>query len=180
MTCIAGLVDNGDVYIGADSAGVNDRFDLTVRADEKVFRNGEFLFGFTSSFRMGQLLRHQLSPPAHPSGMSVDRYMVHELVDAIRECLKAGGYQRTKEGVDTGGTFIVAYRGRLFTVENDYQVACQVEPFCAVGCGYAYARGVLYELRNAKMPPRTKILHALNAAEHFSAGVRGPFKVMKL
>ena len=38
MTCIAGLVDsNGDIYIGGDSAGVAG-YDLTIRADEKVFK----------------------------------------------------------------------------------------------------------------------------------------------
>lgn len=51
MTCIVGLEHNGRVYIGADSAGVSG-WDLTVRADKKVFRNGSFLFGFTDSFRM--------------------------------------------------------------------------------------------------------------------------------
>ena len=59
MTCIVGLVHEGVVYIGGDSAGVGG-MSLTVRADEKVFQNGEFLMGFTTSFRMGQLLRYSL------------------------------------------------------------------------------------------------------------------------
>lgn len=62
MTCIVGLVDQGNVWIGGDSAGVGG-YDLMLRADQKVFRNGDFLMGFTSSFRMGQLLRYKLSPP---------------------------------------------------------------------------------------------------------------------
>ena len=41
MTCIVGLVHGGKVYMGGDSAGVGG-YCLTVRADEKVFRNGEF------------------------------------------------------------------------------------------------------------------------------------------
>ena len=39
MTCIVGLVHEGVVYIGGDSAGVGG-MSLTVRADEKVFQNG--------------------------------------------------------------------------------------------------------------------------------------------
>ncbi|WP_245320978.1 hypothetical protein [Bradyrhizobium sp. NAS96.2] len=53
MTCIVGLVDKGQVFIGGDSAGVNaERLALVVRNDRKVFRNGDFVMGFTSSFRM--------------------------------------------------------------------------------------------------------------------------------
>lgn len=55
MTCIVGLVENNKVYIGGDSAGVAG-LSLMKRADEKVFKKDEFIFGFTSSFRMGQLI----------------------------------------------------------------------------------------------------------------------------
>ena len=40
MTCIAGFVENGTVWMGADSAGVGGDDGLTVRADRKLFRNG--------------------------------------------------------------------------------------------------------------------------------------------
>ena len=56
------------MYIGGDRAGVAG-LSLTVRADEKVFQNGEFLMGFTTSFRMGQLLRYSLKPPPPPAGI---------------------------------------------------------------------------------------------------------------
>ena len=45
MTCIIGLVENSKVYIGGDSAGVAG-YGLSVRADEKVFKKGDFIFGF--------------------------------------------------------------------------------------------------------------------------------------
>jgi hypothetical protein len=41
MTCIAGLVHEGAVYISGDSAGT-DGPDLVVLADEKVFKTGPF------------------------------------------------------------------------------------------------------------------------------------------
>jgi hypothetical protein len=55
MTCIVGIVENGKVYMGGDAAGVNG-YSVRVRKDPKLFKVGEFLFGYTSSFRMGQLL----------------------------------------------------------------------------------------------------------------------------
>jgi hypothetical protein len=99
VTCIAGIVENGTVYIGGDSAGVAG-WSLAVRADAKVWATEEFAFGFTSSFRMGQLLRYKLNPPARLVGQSVDEYMVGPWIDAVRQRLKAGGYARTEEGAE--------------------------------------------------------------------------------
>ena len=38
MTCIAGLIEDGNIWIGADSAGVGG-YNLIRRADSKVFSN---------------------------------------------------------------------------------------------------------------------------------------------
>lgn len=35
MTCIVGLVDKGDVYIGGDSAGVDGRYAAVVWSEER-------------------------------------------------------------------------------------------------------------------------------------------------
>lgn len=175
MTCIVGVVANGRAVIGGDSAGVSG-WDLRTRADSKVFRRGPFVMGFTSSFRMGQLLRFRLEAPEHPAGMDDYEYMTTLFVDAVRECLKEGGFARKSEEAESGGTFIVAYRGALYVVENDYQVGINGDGFAAVGCGDQVAMGSLYATRKHKDPEK-RALAALAAAERFSAGVRGPFVV---
>ena len=43
MTCIVGYRDDNNVYIAGDSAGVAG-YSLQIRADEKVFRNKDFIF----------------------------------------------------------------------------------------------------------------------------------------
>ncbi|MFH0902328.1 MAG: hypothetical protein V2A73_16980 [Pseudomonadota bacterium] len=174
MTCIVGLVEEGTVYIGGDSAGVSG-LDLTVRADEKVFRSGPFLMGFTSSFRMGQLLRYALTPPLHDPEMDIDKYMVTVFVNAVRQCLKDGGYARKEHEVESGGTFLVGYKGRLFEINGDYQVGRPLDGYAAVGCGAQIAHGALFA--SAERPPEKRVLMALDAAERFSAGVRRPFMV---
>jgi ATP-dependent protease HslVU (ClpYQ) peptidase subunit len=181
MTCIAGLIDNGKVYIGGDSAGVSpSTYGLTVRADSKVFKKGEFIFGFTSSFRMGQLLRYKLHTPYHRPEMPVDEYMNTEFVDAIRTCLKEGGYAQVDKGEESGGVFLVGYRGRLFKIDSDYQVAEGVDNMAACGCGEAIALGSLFSTANFEMAPEMRVKNALTAAERFSAGVRGPFIVEEI
>jgi ATP-dependent protease HslVU (ClpYQ) peptidase subunit len=180
MTCIAGLVHKGHVWMGGDSAGVSsETYSLTVRADRKVFANGPFLIGFTSSFRMGQLLAHSFVPPKHHGEDDLMRFMVVDFVNALRDCLKHGGYAEKKDEVETCGTFLVGYSGRLFQIESDYQVGESIHGFDACGCGDSLALGSLFATQS--LPDPKKRLHmALSAAETFSAGVRAPFHVIGL
>lgn len=175
MTCIAGLVDNGKVYIGGDSAGVDGRLHLTVRADRKVFRNGPFIMGFTSSFRMGQLLAHALEPPRRHPDDDVYAFMVNDFINAVRRCLKDGGYAQREREQEVGGAFLVGYESRLFMVEGDYQVGENLDGIAACGCGDMIALGALAVSKDEN--PEKRIKDALAAAEKFSGGVRGPFHV---
>lgn len=175
MTCIAGLVHDGKVYIGGDSAGVAG-LDLVVRADRKVFENSGFLFGFTSSFRMGQLLRYSFKPPKHyTDDKDLYAYMVTDFIDGVRDCLKRGGYARKDSDAESGGTFLVGREGRLFEIGCDYQVGESVRPFNAVGCGQSYALGSFYSTEG--MEPRARVEMALRAAAAHSGGVSPPFHI---
>lgn len=176
MTCIVGLVDKGEVWIGGDSAGVAG-YDLTVRADRKVFRNGDFVMGFTSSFRMGQLLACAFTPPKRHLDQDVYKFMVTDFVDAVRECFKSGGFAEREKEAESGGTFLVGYAGRLFEIAGDYQVGENVEPYAACGCGGQVAMGALHATEGSALAPGQRVAAALRAAEAFSAGVRGPFHV---
>lgn len=177
MTCIVGIEWGHGAVVGGDSAGVSG-WDLVVRADEKVFRRGPFVMGFTSSFRMGQLLRYRLEVPEHPEGMGPHEYMATAFVDSVRECLKAGGYATKENEQEEGGTFIVGYRSHVYTVESDYQVGRASDGFMAIGCGHAIAAGALWATRSNPYPI-DRVGIALNAAERLSAGVRGPFTVLR-
>lgn len=174
MTAIAGFCHDGQVWIGGDSAGVAG-WDLTLRSDPKVFRRGEFIYGFTTSFRMGQLIRYRFSPPTIAEDQDVFEYMATVFVDALRDCLKAGGFATKDKEQEQGGTFLVGYRGRLFLIDGDYQVGEPLDGYDACGCGHPLVRGALFATQG--MEPRQRIETALAAAEHHSAGVRGPFHI---
>lgn len=179
MTCIVGLKHEGDVYIGGDSAGVDTRsYALSIRADRKVFSNGPIVAGFTSSFRMGQLLRYKFDvPKLHPDD-DLSKWMATDFIDAARTCFKDGGFARKNDEEESGGTLLVGVDGRLFSIYDDYQVAENVEPYAACGCGAELALGYLFA--STDKPPEMRIKGALSAAERFSAGVRSPFHVEKL
>lgn len=173
MTAIVGLVDGGKVIIGGDSAGVAG-WDITVRADVKVFAKADMVFGFAGSFRVGQLLRYRFGIPANHEADDMT-YLVGPFIDSLRQCLKDGGVARTTNGEERGGDFLLGYRGHLYQVANDYQVGESSLGFNAIGCGDNYALGSLFT-STGKGPARVR--RALEAAEMLSAGVVGPFCVV--
>jgi ATP-dependent protease HslVU (ClpYQ) peptidase subunit len=177
MTCIVGIVHEGKVILGADSAGVSS-YAKVIRRDRKVFRNGELIFGFTSSFRMGQLLEFNLTPPPINEKQEAYNYAVKSLVPAVRDTLRVGGYTRINNGQEEGGVFLVGFRGRLFTIYSDFQVAESLDGIASVGCGEAYALGAMYTL--SKETPMIRLQAGLDAAAFFSAGVSGPFHFIEL
>lgn len=177
MTAIVGLVHDGRVYIGAD-AGATSGWDLRLVKNPKVFNlKNEFVIGYTTSFRMGQLLEHAFDPPHHEEPVGVYEYMVTTWIDAVRKCFKEGGLAKRENEVETAGSFLVGYRGHLFNVGSDYQVLEVIDGFDAVGSGDSTAMGALYAVRNSEMDPIARIQVALLAAERFNAGVHGPFTV---
>ena len=177
MTCIVGLIDNGTVWMGGDSAVIRSR-QLRRCVEPKVFRNGHFLFGFTTSFRMGQLLAHVFKPPAPPSGGRLERFLASTFIDTVRDCLSKGGFAKKTDETESGGEFLLGIRSRLFCVYSDYTVSESPEEFNAIGCGAEFAMGSLFA--TAKMPARRRVFTALRAAEHLCTDVIGPFKIRHL
>ncbi len=179
MTCIVGYTKNEEVYIGGDSAGVAG-LNITPRKDAKVFRNGKFIMGYTSSFRMGQLLRFKLKVKAQIQKQTDYEYMCTTFIDAVRKCLIDGGYTTIDKNEEKIGVFLVGYKGKLYAIEGDCQVAESFYNFESVGCGSVYAKGALNILEESKFNTPEKIItKALETAVKFSGGVRPPFVIMK-
>lgn len=181
MTCIVGLAHGGKTYIGGDRAG-SAGYHLNVRSDKKVFEVGQYTIGVCGSFRVRDVLKYKFEPPKFkPSLHDPASFMVTSFVDAARKAFAQAGCLVTKnaeEELAGGSSFIVGFRGKLFTVECDLQVAGQDVPFHAVGCGSEPALGALYASAGSKIPPRARVIKALEASEYFNAGVRGPFDVI--
>ena len=166
--------------MGGDRAGVGG-LSLRVRDDTKVFRTGDFVFGYTSSYRMGQLIRFKFSPPKHHPDTEDFAYMCTSFIDELRSCLKDGGYAKDSNNVETGGTFLVGYKGTIYQIQDDFQVSIQSTNYDSCGCGEEYAMGAMHILNgDKKMSPQEKVETSLKVAESYSAGVRGPFDVIKL
>lgn len=123
-------------------------------------------------------MRYKLEVPEQQDTTDVAEFMATVFVDAVRDCLKAGGWATTKDGRETGGGFLVGCRGRLFNICDDFQVAEASAGYDAVGCGQEVALGALFATKGKH--PVKRVETALRAAEAHNAGVREPFVVMTL
>jgi ATP-dependent protease HslVU (ClpYQ) peptidase subunit len=175
MTCIIGLAENGKVYIGADSQAATN-WNKRIVVQPKVFLNGPFVIGYTSSFRMGQLLQYQLAVDPQLSGEDDYHYMVAVVAEAIRDCFKTHGWAKVENNQEEGGSFLIGYRGKLYEVASDMSVLEYIDGFSAIGCGANYALAAMAALED--MPPVDRIRRALEIAVRFSNGVSEPFTIL--
>lgn len=179
MTAIVAWCEDGKVWMGGDSAGVSG-LRIRTRADSKVFKNGEMLFGYTSSFRLGQLLRYSLTIPEQSSKKDDYAYLCTDFIDAVAKMLEEKKYAKINNNEISIGVFLIGYKGNIYRIDDDLQVGKPMLNYEAVGCGVDLAMGALYALNSYKMEPKERIKRALEAAQEFSAGVREPFIIKEI
>lgn len=180
MTCIVGFRKGGKVWIGGDSLGVAG-MSKSVRLDRKVFKVGEYVLGFTSSFRMGQILQYQtdLVYPVAEESKDLHRFAVVQLIPRLRAAFHSNGMMGKNDmGQDCVGQFLIGYRDQLWCVESDFQVSLPADPFYCIGSGAQFAAGAMEVLTTApESHPEDVIKGAIAVAEKFCCGVGGPVTV---
>lgn len=178
MTCVIGLLSDGVCYIGADSCG-SDGYTYENCNRSKVFKVEDFIIGGTTSFRMLDLLEFSLIIPAvKPSELeNIDKFMRTTFVNAVRQCLKTGGFCKIDNSVDQGGEFLIGYKDKLFRMQSDFSIITQIE-YDVVGCGHQAAIGSLFTTKECEFSPSERIRIALSAAESIMIGVKGPFNII--
>jgi hypothetical protein len=142
---------------------------------KKVFKVGGFLIGYTSSFRMGQILQHHLDVPEQDPSMPDEKYMVTVFIEAVRGVLKDFGYTKVDSNKEENGTFLVGYKDKLHYVGSDLQLNRTTNGIDSVGAGNEFAMGAL--LATPKMKPKKRILKALKIAGKLSCAVLEPYYV---
>ncbi|MER9524046.1 hypothetical protein NKI96_10720 [Mesorhizobium sp. M0292] len=162
MTAIVALVDNGRAWMGGDSAA---NYDDAIEAwsNPKVFRAGEYLVGFTGSFRLGQLLQHGSHFTPLPPGHDIMAHMVTVVTADLKKLV----------GKSAPDELLIVHSGRLFKIGSDYAVG-EYPAYAAVGSGKAWALGNLF---GSTGEPTERILRALGAAQANCGSVRAPFYV---
>jgi len=174
MTCIVGLVHNGVTYMGCDSL-VSNGHSRDIRNDKKMFKpDKRSIIGFTSSYRMGQLLMYEDKLFDNYSDLS-HKYMVKNFIPKVIQLFDDGKFDSNG---NRGGVFLIAHSKQLYRVDTDYQVIESKRNYNSCGSGEEFALGSLYSTENSDLLPHERIVKALEAAEEFSVGVQRPFYIM--
>jgi hypothetical protein len=184
MTCIVGLVDKNKVYIGGDSAGISNS-DLRIITHPKVFilnkNTPKMIFGSINSFRIMQALQYSLKIPIQTTETTDHEYLCTKFVDALRNCfVQSGCATETSEGEEEGGTFVLGYKGKLYKIEQNYQVLHYEQPYITCGGGEDLALGSLFTTEKLNWPPKKRIKEALKASAKFNTNVAPPFTILSI
>lgn len=189
MTCIIGMLNDGIVYMTGDHIGT-DGYDVELQKRSKVFKNGDFVIGYTSSFRMGQLLEHVWEPPKKPKDCkSVYTFMVKHVVPSLIKLFDENKFMRIVSDLDNaskrsvngqayGGEFLIGYKDHLFKIQSDFAVLECTRNFDAIGAGEDFAKGALGAMLEFCIPglgnlsPETCLREALKVVEDHSALVK--------
>lgn len=179
MSVVVGLVDNGEVYMGADSLCASlDGTWVREDAASKVARRGQFLIGIVGKCRVSDILFGALT--AMQAEPDPDEYVRWNVVQQIRAALEIGGALKVKDGVESmEAEVLLGGYGRLFHIVSNFGV---VEPkkYHAIGSGAQYALGALHVMDGENWLPSSKLSMAVEAAAAFSPFVGGCVNGLRL
>lgn len=161
--------------MGADSC-VSTGWTARTLRQPKVFRNGDFLIGYAGSVRMLNVLRYQVQIGSQDAAQTDDEYVMCSFIEAVREQCKDLGVSTIEDNQEQSvGSFLVAYRQKLYDVAPDFSVCSYADDLYACGSGSDIALGAMAALQD--MEPVARIRRALGIAERYGYGVAGPFHV---
>ena len=184
MTCVVGIADGKTVWMGADTLAVAG-WDKRTSLVKKVFVDSGFIVGYTSSFRMGQILQYHIDwkdlRETYINTKDKLGFMITNLIPEVREQFKELGFSKMSDNEEEGGTFMIGVDGKLFTIHKDFQVQ-EFEPhqtdnphpdlaFDAIGCGEDFAKGAL-QAYFVLMYDTNNIIHPLAMDRIISLAIR--------
>jgi len=186
MTCIVGIRTETGVMLGADSLSGSYHGDKqlvhTAKLVTKKTRtvhgvSHEVLMGFTTSWRMGNILQFMDDLP--PLDGDVEKWLVKEFVPLIRTTFKDEGYLTINNGVESGGNFLIGVNGVLAEIQGDMSVLIPRDRYSSVGAGTYIAIGAMHTATALKQGDKEILMAGLSAAEAYNPLVSGPFYFIK-
>lgn len=168
MTCIVGVEFGGKVFMGGDIQGTGGNNKI-VHTQPKVFHKKNVIFGYTTSYRFGQILEHNLADPVVPEDPNeIYRWLVTVLIPTIKDALMNNGYK-------DGGNCLIGVRDQLWDLQGDFSVLRSVRGYSACGSGAEYALGSmctsLKDIRQSEEAYSKAVATAISVASTFSPSV---------
>jgi hypothetical protein len=175
VTVLVGIeCADGSVILGGDSyIDLDDYTDLM--AAPKVVVHGRIGIGFAGPMRWQAIESVQPSRAQRRNEPALP-YLLEALVEPMR--LTADKFGVEKHIKDMTG--LVAYRGGLYVLGDDWGLYRSRRGYCAVGPGAAWALGSLHESADGQHNARKRAERALETAESLTYCVRRPFEFVRV
>jgi len=170
---------DGTLYFGGDSIAIEGS-DYNIRKDSKVFVKDDIAFGFVGSFRIGQILRSIFKIPKQKDKQSDYDYLCSIFIDSLTKCLKSKGFDFGDKNELNDLEFLIGYKGKIYHIMCDFQVAEYSTDYMAIGAGRNFALGNLYATSNSEYSVEDRVRLALECATEFCSAVKPPFKIIKV
>lgn len=168
MTCIAGLVHEGEVWLASDAQmGWSGK---KIDCGSKIIQHGDLSIAFCGYAGVMSAFKNRFSLPGIPEDQSEhDKWMRVTVPDAINQCMKDAGIMKNVEGRNELDAFgIMGWRGRLCCLDDSMMTYDSDRPFMALGSGGDVAIGSLYSTEDKG--PEERLNTAINAANMWSVG----------
>lgn len=179
MTCVIGIRGDEGAVIAFDSFSGNDSR-VMVRRDLKGAQlSPEIAFGYTWSYRYGQIIAHHLDLPDVEGDEHA--WVVTAFVPAMRAALAEHGFLKKENEREESGQLVLAVRNRVFLVESDHAVCESAANYVACGSGEPYAEAAIASLQKANVELADEALAtiALQTAAKLNRSVRAPWHLLR-
>ena len=180
MTCIIGIKHNNEIYIGGDSLASDGNGFCSIYNEPKVFHKDKFLFGYSGSFRVAQILKYNFDIPYHHPDLSDMQYLVGVFIPSLQIILESNNsVKNTDNGQEMADDcrLIFSYNNSLYCLHSDYQIEENEDNIISIGMGDTIALGAMYALHDKNTEAR--IIRSLEIVEKLNSSVRAPFIVLK-
>ena len=172
MTCIAALVDKGNVYMGGER-GYSDTHNILSSTQPKISTHGLYLFGYSGNSGVGQAVKYNFDFPAIKIA-NIDKHMGSVFIPALRSFFEDSKIALPPNEEDSAG-FLVGIKGKVYEVDTfDFQ--CVEYEMVSIGSGSGYAMGSLYS--TSHLPPVDRITTSINSAIEYSPSCLGPVDIL--
>lgn len=179
MSVVVGMVKDGKVYMAADSRALEGYEKLDCK---KLFVSKHRQWGTWAVGGAGYARNVEIASELDLPTLTKAQKKVATLPDVCR-----GWFDGLRDEIETKGVmnngnsetaFMLAVRGRLFTVEDTFCMHEVTAPF-AIGSGSEYAEGTLWALLTycPDMPPEQMVRAAVESAAHYNVSVGGNIDV---
>lgn len=155
MTAICAIIDkkNKRTILASDKLGSN-RFTGHTYKTNKIFKSGILTIAICGSYRMGQVLQHNLKPREFKNKETIEEYVFDYLESEIRKVFKDKGVLSISENVESikNSEFIFAIKDRLFILQSDIAFLEPETIFATSGSGEWHQEASIHT--QLKMDPK--------------------------